>query len=364
MSIQLPTANELMRSSKAARYMHFRNALRAALDGSSPDPKAKALAERANAAVIAMRSTPSQVHQDTALSTMSVMYGNDDFIGDLLMPTVYTGGKLSAVYFKYPRRERLAAPDDKVGDRSDVNEMNSSREKVSVSLQGRALQEWVSEDTINNQDAPLNELMDAQEQVLYGLALKREKRIAALMQSTASYGSGFYSTPSTLWDASGSTPIKDVLAGKAATWPGRGAGRYIGACSLDVYNVLREHPSVLDRVKYTGGDPALVTRQALASLFGLDDILIGAAREDTANEGQTEVDARIWGKNFIIARVAPASIRNAGFGLQFMDKPTRQIMWYDQRPGVDGGYFTKASNHDLQAVIAGDTSYLLASVIS
>lgn len=358
----LPSTYAQMRTPEGRKFDRFVASLKAAQ--TSADPKVKAAVERANASILACKSTPSQVHIDSAMTTMSLMYANDDYIGERLMPIVFTGGKLSAKYFTYPKRERFAYPDDAASDRSSVNELNESRSSQSVSLEGRALKEWVGQDTLNNQDAPLNELMDAQANVLEGLAFKRELRIAAIVGASGSYGSNTGS-PAVLWSAGGD-PLGDIDTAKAACWNGRGAGKKVAFMSLAVWNVLKRHANVLDTMKYGGSSdrPAIASLQAFAQLIGVDEVLVSESRKDTANEGQASATySRIWPDVFGIVRVAAPSVRNAGFGFTFRDAPVRQTMWFDQAPGVSGGYFTKASCHESHDIVAADTSYLLTSCI-
>jgi len=356
-----PSTFAQMRTPEGVKYERYVANLKAAINSS--DPKVRAMVERANAGILACRSTPGQVHIDSAMSTMSLMYANDDYIGERLMPVVYTGGKLSAKYFTYPKRERFAYPDDAASDRSSVNELNESRSSQSVSLEGRALKEWVGQDTLNNQDAPLNELLDAQQNVVEGLAFKRELRIAAIVGAAGSYGSNTGS-PTVLWSAGGD-PLGDIDTAKAATWNGRGQGKRIAFMSVNVWNVLKRHQQVLDTLKYGGSPeaPAQASLMAFAKLIGVDEVLVSESRKDTANEGQTASYSRIWPDVFGIVRAAAPSVRNAGFGFTFRDAPLRQTMWFDQAPGVSGGYFTKASCHESHDIVAADTSYLLTSVI-
>lgn len=361
-AILQPSTFDQMRSEQGLKYERYVSNLKALINSS--DPKAKAAVDKANASILSCKSTPGQVHIDQAMTSMSLMYANDDYIGERLMPVLYTGGKLSAKYFTYPKRERFAYPDDSASDRSSVNELNESRSSQSVSLEGRALKEWVGQDTLNNQDAPLNELLDAQQNVLEGLAFQRELRIAAIVGAAGSYGSNTGS-PTVAWSAGGD-PLGDIDTMKAACWNGRGPGRRVGFCSLAVWNVLKRHQQLMDTLKYGGspGSPAQCSIQAFCQLVGIDDLLVSESRKDTANEGQASASySRIWPDVFGIVRVSPPSVRNAAFGFTFRSAPIAQIMWFDQEPGVTGGYFTKASCHESHDIVAADTSYLLTSVL-
>lgn len=124
-------------------------------------------------------------------------------------------------------------------------------------------------------------------------------------------------------------------------WGGGGPGQLIGVTSIDVWNIMTKHPAILDLFKNTM--PGLTKADRLTQELGLDRIIIGKARKDTANPGQTASYSRIWGKDFSIVRVSTvASLLNATFGYTMRrtgDPITNQ--WFDPTKGVDGAYFAQ-----------------------
>lgn len=58
----------------------------------------------------------------------------------------------------------------------------------------------------------------------------------------------------------------------------------------DTYLALKEHPDLLERVKYTGStaNPAQVNERVLAELFGVDEIKVLYATYNAAEEGQAD----------------------------------------------------------------------------
>lgn len=55
-----------------------------------------------------------------------------------------------------------------------------------------------------------------------------------------------------------------------------------------LYVVLKNHPEVVERVKYTMGAPAIVTPKILAEVFDVQDVLVAEAVYNAAAEGKTE----------------------------------------------------------------------------
>lgn len=330
----------------------------------SRDPKVVAAVKKANAALLNCKLlTPGAVHVDSTLSKLSIQYQNEEFIGTQLMPVVQVG-KPSDYYFKYSKRDRLATPDDEVTTRSTPNEVGENRSKTAYTTKGYALLDFLDEKTREAQDEPLNEMVDLVAAVNDGLALREEKRIAAIMTDAANFpGQTAALAGADRWDTTTATPMKDIRDSIRACWRGAGSTKLIGYTSGDVFEFLRQHETILEQFKYTAVD--LPTRQQLAGFFGLDDLLVGEAWNDTANEGQAASYSRVWGKVFGVARVArTTNIRTAAFGWTFRFGQKATSVWFDPKPGVAGGYYAKVGLQEGHHVAASDTAFLYTTVIS
>lgn len=120
---------------------------------------------------------------------------------------------------------------------------------------------------------------------------------------------GVASSPSTdefiHWsDYTNGNPIGDITdkaveLGVTAGLPGV---ELIAVCNTKVFEKLRHHPDMLDRIKYTAGieNPAHVTPAIMAAVLGLDLLIIAKAVENTAKEGQTATMARVFGDHFML----------------------------------------------------------------
>ena len=332
----------------------------------SSDPKVIAAVKAANAGILNIKLlTPGAVHNNSTLSNLSVQYANEAFIGTRLMP-VLTVSELSNIYFKMGKNDRRAIPNAEVGTRSSPNETNETRSTGTYSCQPYALMNFVSDLTIKNQDAPLDEMMDSVASVNDDIDFNTEKKIATLLPTTGNHAASNTVTNSgaSQWNSStGGNPILDIQTAIDACEMGTGATKLLGFCGTEVARTLQRHPAMLDLFKYNG--QGLVPMTQIAQWFGLDDILVGKARENTANEGQTAVSARLWGKHFGIVRVAETpGKRVACFGFTFRmgDKVTSQ--WYDPKPGMSGGYYNKVGVAEDYKVVANDTGYLISAAVA
>lgn len=359
-------AKQFQPNPKAAKYRGYMASLQDKLQ--SNDPAVVALRDQMNSEFINMRSpradiSPTTVHQNSTLSNVSIQYANDEYIGDRLLPVIDVGKK-SDVYYIYDKRNRLAYPDARLGPRGQANEISESRSTASYLCEGYGFENYVDVETLNNQDAPLNEMVDLTEALVEGLAFKREVAQAALLCTSTNYGSNTAAiAAANRWDVDGN-PSPAILTAIGACWTGRGAGDFWGFCSWDVMKALMTNPHIRDLFKYGGSVPGFATPAMIAGFFGLAGILVGKARKDTANETATASYSRIWSDVFGVVRVAARpSTRNAAWGYTFRHGPLRTTTWFDQRLGVAGGYFGKVTESRDEKIVAADTGYLITTPI-
>jgi hypothetical protein len=347
------------RSEKRASYDRFMKSYRDAMQ----DPATRK--ERDASYGLQVRGvSPSSVHSDTFLSNMSVMYANDAYIGERLVTAVPVT-KRTDKFAIYPKRERFEYPSDLLGERAHANEISESRSSDTYSLLDYGFQNFLSQDTLDNQDPAFDERVDLIESLNEGMAFKREIRIATALTTASNYDSSTTLSGSNQWDSStGGNPIKDIQTGIASLFHGPGATDIVGFCSLEVFNVLSRHPHLLDVQKYTTN--GLLNRAQIANYLGLSDLLVGAARKQTANEGQTASYSRIWGLDFGIVRVARrASKRTAAFASLFRssDDPAT-TEWFDASAGKKGGHYAKVAVSEDLKIVASSAGYIIKAATS
>jgi hypothetical protein len=351
MILRADSSAPIARTERGLKYDQVLRAIKAI--GSSRDEGERAEWKAMNEEVLGLKAASGAILHNYVIDTMSVAYQNDAYIGERLMPTVNLNGRLAASYYTYTKRDQLAYPDDSMAERANANELSRTKSLVNVSLTPRALREYVDELTLNNPEQPLNELIEASANALEGLAFLKEKRIAAVIGASSNYGSNTTAiAAASRWDVGGD-PVADIIAMMPGIWSGRGPTKLVAFTSLAVWNVLRQHPKILDLFK--AHQAGLAMPQMLANWFGFDELLIGSAWQDTANEGQTASYGRIWPDVFGVVRVAqnPGS-RSASWGVTFQDSSER---------GTDGGWYARAKVSDSSVIVAADTGWLLTTPI-
>lgn len=304
---------------------------------------------------------PDAVHVDATMRDFSIRYVNDEYIGERLMPIATTGFR-SNTYFKYSERDQLAFPSDKLGTRGQANEVRQSLSRGTYVCQDYGLEEFIDLTEIANADQPLDPLADASMLVNEGMAFNREIRIKDVLTTAGNYGANTTAIAvGQEWNsAGGGNPIKVIQRAVDQTYNGPGNTRLVGFTSVNVFRTLSRHAAVRDLFKYTRD--GFATAQQLAAYFGLDELLVGRARQDTANSGQTENITRIWPDVFGVVRVSMMpSPRSYCFGTTFRSSPVQTIQVFKQLAGVAGGYIVKVTCSEDHNVVASRAGYLITN---
>jgi len=252
--------------------------------------------------------TPSDAHVNRPLTTVSVAFLQDqkEFIADRVFPNVPVTNQ-SDRYFLFEkgnwyRTEAKPRPPSTESAGSGFTIDSTPNYYANV----QALHKDIDDQLRANQDAPLNLDAAATEFVTRGLVLRREKDWATKFFTTSVWtGSttGGDITVGTQWDAAGSTPIEDIRAQLVSVKKKTGFRPNKLVMGEEVWTILQDHPDFLERIKYT--QKGIVTKDLLASLLELDEVLVGGAIENTAEEGDTDALSFIFGKNALVVYANP-----------------------------------------------------------
>lgn len=183
-----------------------------------------------------------------------------------------------------------------------------ARDSDSFHILGHGLEDIVTEEDYANVVDPFKAEADSVMVLQSLLWLEKEKALAdvlgdntVLTQYLALSGTQQYS------DFLNSDPTGDFIGARQAVYDGCGVEANTCIMSLSVYNRLRFHPAMLVALGYRYDRPGGLNQQELCAAIGVDKLLIGKAKYNSAQEGQTDVLADVWGKNIIFA-VCPDSL--------------------------------------------------------
>ena len=306
---------------------------------------------------------PKHIHLDAVLTNISTAVVNTELVAPMVWPIVPVA-KDSDVYYEYDR-SNLRADDDEWAPKTKANEINWKTTRTAYKVERRALSELVEDDEVQNQDTPLNVMSDTTAIIAEKMMIRREKRLAAELQDLTNYLAG--SQPALAvadrWDnfsSSTSDPADDVSTARSTIYSQTGRVPNIMVIPREVYEKLREHPLVVDRIKYT--QTGVVTAELLAGLFDIERVVIAGAIENTANEEQADSLSFIWGKRVYFGWVtASASLRQPSWGYHIQSQAMLTERWRDEERK---GEMIRTSYKDTPKLVTKGAGYTILTVIS
>jgi len=256
--------------------------------------------------------TPAQMHIDRLLTNLSVAYiqNEQNFVAAQVFPIVPVQ-KQSDRYVIYDRGDffRDEAQQRAAGTESAGGDYNIDTTPSYFATKW-AYHKEVTEDDRANADQPLMPDRDATTFVTQKLLLKREIVWAQNYFNTGIWSNesdGVASSPSSSqvlqWNDAASVPIDDISNAKVQIAGTTGFDANVLVIGYPVFWALKNHPTVLDRIKYT--QKGIVTTDLLAQLFEVDKVVVAKAVVNTAAKGADESNTFILGKNALLAYAAP-----------------------------------------------------------
>lgn len=256
--------------------------------------------------------TPQDVHIDQILTNLSIAYIQDhgSFIADRIFP-VLPVQKQSDRYFIYNKGDWFR---DEAQRRAPATESVGSGYTLSDDsyfCDVWAIHKDIDAQTRANTDQPLNADRDATEFVTQRLMISRERQFVQNYLQAGIWEtdwSGTTSAPSSTEfihfdDYTNSDPIR-VFGDVIEDIEGR-TGFTPNVCAMDseTWRVLKDHPDLVERYKYT--QSGIMTPQLVAPLLGVDNILVAKGLYNTAKPGATDAFERIHDNFVFLAYVQP-----------------------------------------------------------
>ncbi len=146
----------------------------------------------------------------------------------------------------------------------------------------------VDDQTVAAADNPYMPAQDAVRVLVQREMIKRERQFGSDLFTTSVWTGGTSADPtaaglSGAWDDPASTPIEDIHDQSNSILVKTGFMPNVLVVNNLGWNSLKNHPDVVDRVKYVSSAP--VSEGAVAALLGLDNVLVSRATYNTAAEG-------------------------------------------------------------------------------
>lgn len=299
---------------------------------------------------------------DPVMTSVAQGYSNNELVGGALFPTVPVtarGGKIvqfgKEAFMLYATGRSPGANTKRV----TFGYLGTPYALESHSLEGllpiESMQEANAVPGIDLGSTTTNGVQDI-------IALRLEKQRADVARDPSKYGAAnkLVLSGSSQWSDPASDPLADMEKGKEAVRKKIGKRPNVAVIGAAVFSALKQHPKILERIKYTGRD--VPTVELLASLFGVSNVYVGEAV--FADDAGTFSD--VWGKDVVLAYVEVGTMADRG-------KPsygyTYQLQGY---PEVEVPYFERnikswvyPVTDEVAPVIAGaDAGYLITNAVA
>jgi hypothetical protein len=261
---------------------------------------------------------PENVHIDQILTNISIMYRNAAYVGTQIMPIVPVKKKSDIYYIYDSKADRFRIP---LTLRAPKTESRTVDWKVTTDgyvCDEHALNDLIDDIEKDNADKPLNLEVDTVEFLTDIVTLGLEMRIKTMLEASLTANAptnGVWSdyTTETI------DPIADIEIGKAAIHAVIFREPNVLLLGKAVYDKLKHHPKILERIKYT--QKGIITPELLAAVFDIEKVIVGNAGYNTAKEGKAAVLSYLWGKNAILAYVEPKpGIKKFSLGYTFQSQ--------------------------------------------
>lgn len=258
----------------------------------------------------------SDVHVSAALSNISVAYIQSEagYIADKVFPIVPVQHQADK-YFVFKKEDFFRDDAQKRSDGTESAGTGFNLNTDSYSADVFALHKDIGEQTRRNADPAIDLDTTTTQFLTQKMLISRDRTFVAKYLTTGVWGTDVtgHASPAgasqvVFWnDATNSDPISDISVARTTILQNTGMKPNVLVIGFPVYEVLKKHPLIIDRIKYTtptfGGT---VTPQLLAAVFDVEEVVVSEAVYNSANEGAVGVFSFIMGKSALLCYRAKA----------------------------------------------------------
>lgn len=318
--------------------------------------------------------TPADVQFSGPLTNVAIEYNNPEYIGDMAVPPTPVSKK-EGTFKVYDKDERFTVPPTYVGPRSEPGEIDWNVTEDTYGCEDHGLKTYVSNEEIDNADAPIKPTSDATKLVTDSVVQAKEKRIAAAVFAAANYGANNQVDIEGGWATLSDDALTDIETGIDACF----TPPNLMVMGLMTWRKLARNQTLLAAIKGTlkpqalqrGGIAAPEVNQAeLAEYLGLEAVIVGRAKTNAYKKGQTASHGFIWdGTNAgkggaALLRVKPGgALHDVVWGAQFAWKQ-RQVFTNPTTRGAYGGVEIRVVETNIMKSICTDVGYLFKDCLA
>lgn len=263
-----------------------------------------------------MGATAKDLHIDKVLTQMAMGYRPEGMIADMIFPVV-TVDKQTDIYLEANRGRILRRQETSRSPGNEARRVDRDFGSATYHAKNYALKDYVTiEDKANTDPGMIfSKAEDKAQGILDDLYLDWEIRVLDLINTAANVGSS--AAVSSGWSGAGD-PLGDINTAldNVRYANGKKANRVL--FGPEAWDSFRRDSNVRNLINGTNNGGGYVTEQQVATLLGVEKVMVAEGFENSADEGQTESLNPIMIDN-VLVYYAPSSPRKdaPSFGYSF-----------------------------------------------
>jgi len=298
----------------------------------------------------------NQLHVDQLLSNVSIRYQQDELIGMKVFPEVPVK-KESDLFRIFDRNMRV--PESQRADGAVAREHHFEVSNASYLLVRHSLREIVTDRQAENYD--LSDLrVDTTEDLTQKILTRLELDVAQLF-TTTNWSLNVSLAAANAWNANTtvSDPVPVVMTGSSEVILNGGFKPNFGILPRDGWVAVKNHVSILDRLKYTTAE---VDTRKVAAMFELNELLIPAAGYDTSALGATSTFSSFYGDNMFLGyKPAAAAPKKPSSGYVFRNQMPMVKRYRDE---AREGEWIEVNMEYQARVVASLSGFLIRDILA
>jgi hypothetical protein len=282
-----------------------------------------------------MASVPrrDQLHVDQLLSNVAVKYTNERFIHDKVFPMVPVK-KQSDLYRTYNRNWIIPETERAIGGLANEHVFDIGTS--SYSLEKHALKSYVPDTAAENYD--ITDLRaDITTDLVEKIMMRKEQACAAQFQTTSSWSLNASLAGDELWTTASGRPIEIFDTATSVIVSNSGVRPNFAIIPLSSYNLVKNHTTIVDRVKYTSRElsPAII-----GALLGVTELLTPDMYYDSGLYNASAAAAAvgpIWKDDFAFLGYKPGAAGMMALSSGYMFQRAKPLVrrWREEEREAD-----------------------------
>lgn len=300
---------------------------------------------------------------DPVRTAIALAYHNRAFVADEVMPRAPVAAE-EFKWISYNKEDRFTIPSTLVDRKGKLNQVEFGGTEQASMTHDYGLEDVIPQKDLENAgNTTFDPLGNATELLTELIMLERESRVAGIVHAIGSYASGMTETLAAgdKWSAATGKPLDQIMDALEVPFM-RPNVMVINSAGL---LALRRNEQILQSYHGNVATEGMVPVSYLRDLLEMDSIVVGRARYNSANKGQTMSLTELWGNHCALIYRNSSAMPNKGltFGLtaQYGSRIARSKR--DDDIGLRGATVQQVGESVKELVLANDTGYFISGVI-